>query len=247
MSADEVETALANLQSIKQGQNPHARDDTASTGASLTPPQDTDEQILSEFETEVYDTFKEHPFLADHLSPDQLTIVLADWERRRGVCKYNRRSTKRVYGKRMASTHLSRQRRCHIVGVARRVYKQGNNWRGTLRHEVAHAYLYNKHDESQKHNRNFKRVNQRIGGSPAGGTNDKKYNYKYALACPECGWKNGYRRRTKKIKKPWNRFCTECGTACVSHDWDDAMPDEPGTCAIESIGWETSNEYYAQH
>lgn len=240
---DTTATAIQNLQAIKRGDDPRASPDESATSHSINTGAATgDDAILQAMEMELRHTLDEHSFLQDHISMDDIDLFVAGWKRRRGVHWGNRSPPKQSFEGRMKKKDFPRKTGVHAVGLARRVFTDELGWQGTVRHELAHAYLYKKHGASQKHNKKFKRCNQRIGGTSGG---ECPGDYEYALSCPNGCFMNGYFRRSKKLQKPWTRHCLTCETDCVSHDHGvDPTTLEPGTCAVESIDWDTQNDYW---
>lgn len=201
----------------------------------------TDADILQSCRGEAEAVFEEYPFLSEHISLTQFEFYVADWKRKRGNIRYKKVPKQKSFGQRINSSGFESVDGNFAVGLARRVYEEGNNWEGTIRHEIAHGYLYEKHGETMGHGDEFKEVNRWIEGSWK--VDENPGDYHYALSCPDGCFVNGYYRRSKKIQEPWYYHCTECGAMCVSHDYEDGVPEEGGYCLVESIDWVTETDY----
>jgi len=242
MSADEVNAALSNLQSIKNNEDPRSTEsESTTTTFKTTPAPSQTHAIVKEMKAEARRTFEEYPFLTDHIDMYQLSFYVAEWKRRRGLCTYNQYSERDEYGSKVSKSDFDFAPGSHAIGLAKRTYEDDHNWEGTVRHEIAHAYLYNKHNESQNHNDKFKQLNERIGGSWK--ECSSRNNYSYAISCPNGCFKNGKHKRSKKIKRPWRYSCPKCNTKCFSHDYDEDTSGEPGSCLVESIDWNGKRQY----
>lgn len=243
--SDEVNQMLSNLEAIKDGQDPRASESESTSAQPVnteTTPV-THESVVEKAQAELEATFEKYPFLTDHLQPEQCHVYVANWKRRRGLCSYNKIAPAKEFGKRVTKDEFSYKSGNFAIGVARRIIEDDHDWDGTIRHEITHAYLYEKHGESQKHNQKFKNLNQRLNGSSK--AKHKRKDYNYSLSCPNGCFSNGFMRRSKKIQKPWTRSCLTCESSCVSHDYDEPVPDEPGVCTVESIDWDDKSDWYS--
>ena len=246
MSAEDVNQALSNLSAIKDGKDPRATEDTSTTSETVNTrdaaTRSEAEKIVNDMKYEVMCALEEYPELQEHISLDQLSFYVAGWKRRRGLCSYNKRVPRNEFGARVTGAEFDYESGHHAIGIAKRIYEDENDWEGTVRHELVHAVLYEKHGESQEHNENFKQMNRRIGGSAD--ASHERENYEYAISCPNGCFTTGKMRRSKKVQRPWTRRCKHCGSTCVSHDYEAAVPDEEGVCAVESIDWDDQREYW---
>lgn len=243
MSAnDDVNEALSNLSAIKDGQDPR-EEDTPSVpdGVNTEPPTRSQaEQIISDMKYEVMRTLQEYPVLQEHVSLDQLTFYVAEWKGRRGAFWANHPVEGDEYGARINSDDFPHVKGEHSIGLSRRVHEDDNEWEATVRHELAHAVAYEKYGSCQGHNDRFQKINERIGGTKDA---EDLRDFDYAVSCPEGCVTWGRVRRSKTIKKPWKMRCTDCGSVCVSHDYDDPVPKVKGSCKVESIPWDNRTEY----
>lgn len=243
MTGDDVGTALRNLQAIKNDEDPRstAEDSSSAQPSNTRRAGATDDVIVQAVEEELRRTLDEHSFLRDHIGMDDLQVFIAGWKSRRGYCWYNKRPTARSFEGQISRNDFPFESGIHAIGIARGIYRDEKGWRGTVRHELAHAYLYEKHGSNQKHNAKFKRLNQRIGGTSGGKAPCTDFDY--GVACPNGCFETGYHKRSKVVQRPFSRLCSTCEEKPVSFDWGDRPPEEPGTCAVESIDWDTYEEY----
>jgi len=129
------------------------------------------------------------------------------------------------------------------IRIARRLFEddRDTDWRDTVRHEVAHAYVLSEFGRDvQPHGDEWKDAARRAGADPtARYEGDDLVNADYVLACPAGCFERGYLKRSKRIKFPWQYACGECETRLVSYDAA-VVPSElePGTCYVASIPWE---------
>lgn len=129
------------------------------------------------------------------------------------------------------------------IRIARRVFEEDNDidWRDTVRHEVAHAYVFSEYGRDiQPHGEEWKSTARRAGADPrARYEGDDLVDADYVLACPDGCFGRGYLKRSKRIKYPWKYACGECETRLVSYDAADTSSGlDPGTCHVASIPWE---------
>jgi len=248
----EVDQMLSNLEAIKNGTDPREKEEEAVvTQAESKPiPVSEKDDALEMAKAEADRLYDEYPELADHLPRSNLHMGVARWDGRNGYCKYNARfGGKRRFNKQVTQTRRSSGH--HINVINEKIFEQGNidDYLDTIRHEVAHAVVYEMHGCSQKHNHNWKALAAKLGADPSSCHNkrDRSDEYKYYLGCPNCGCKAGKTRRSKVIKQPFNRKCGRCGeSGMVSFDAGDEMPDENGTVAVESLAWDNRSEWYAE-
>ncbi|AGM11538.1 hypothetical protein M199_gp128 [Halogranum tailed virus 1] len=248
----EVDQMLSNLKAIKNGDDPReSKEEEAAVQQATSEPVPASSQqddALAVAEKEVDRLYDEYPELADHLPRSNLHMGVARWDGRNGYCKYNTRfGGKRRFNKRVTQTkHRSGH---HINVINEKIFEQGNveDFLDTVRHEVAHAVVYEMHGSSQKHNHNWKALAAKLGADPSSchSKRDRSDEYNYYIGCPNCGYKGGKTKRSKVIKQPFNRMCGRCGeTGMVSFDAGDEMPDENGVVAVESIPWDNKDEWY---
>ena len=129
------------------------------------------------------------------------------------------------------------------IRIARRLFEddRDTDWRDTVRHEVAHAYVFSAYGRNvQPHGKEWKNAARRAGANPtARYEGDDLVDAKYVLACPAGCFERGYLKRSKRIKYPWKYVCGECETQLVSYDAADIPSElESGTCHVASIPWE---------
>lgn len=128
------------------------------------------------------------------------------------------------------------------IRIARRLFDSGSDdqWRDTVRHELAHAYVLETiGPEAQPHGEAWRDAARRAGADPvARCEGDDTVDAEYVLACPNGCTAWPYQRRTKRIKTPWLYACPECDATLLSCDIDDRPIDlEPGCCHVTSLPW----------
>jgi len=142
----------------------------------------------------------------------------------------------------------------HSVIINERIWKDDNEagFIDTVRHEVAHAVAYGKYDTSQKHNSNWKAMAAKLGADPTSCHNNENEG-DYLYGCPNGCFVNDKKRRSKRIKKPWqgskphsSRFCKQCEATPVAWDRGKERPEEPGTVDVDGIPW-SNKEEWRQH
>ena len=190
----------------------------------------------------LYDEFS----LNENLPREKVWCGVSRNDGRNGVCKYDKKLTKRRFNKHITQTETKRGH-CSIV-VNEKILAQGNRdgFIDTVRHELAHAICYGKYGSSQDHNANWKEMASKLGAdaSSCHSKRDRSDEYNYFIGCPNCGYKGGKIKRSKVIKQPFNRLCGSCGeVGMVSFDAGDEMPDENGTVAVESLSWDNKREW----
>lgn len=265
---DEVSQALENLNAIKNGEDP--TDSSESTAVPATTPDtpsgaecvhavaESGNEALDDLRRIISETFAENPWLNDYLDQSQIHAAVADWPRRRGQAKYNQRPTEHVFGERVPGSKIVSDTGEYTVLIATDIYEKDLEWEDTVIHEVAHCVAHAKYDVYPKRTRNgtsnghpmashgpkWKEIAKRLGAKPSScGPRENEDRKPYRFACVNGCWSSGKVRRSKKIQKPWTRHCKQCGADCVSYDSGEQRPDEPGTCAVESIKWEDRQSY----
>lgn len=138
------------------------------------------------------------------------------------------------------------------IRIARRLFEDTDDdqWRDTVRHEVAHAYILGTVGSAvQPHGDEWKDAARRAGADPvARYEGDDTVDAEYVLSCPNECFERGYVQRSKRVKQPWLYTCDECGTRPVSYDVGvPPTAPEPGTCYVESIPWETQRDRDGQY
>lgn len=245
----EIDKALQNLEAIKNDKDIES-DEAAAQTATKSHPK-TREGLKSDdglevAQAEVDRLYDEHDELRDELPRSNLWVGVSRNDGRNGVCKYNKRLTKRRFNKQITQTE--RKSGHHTVVINEKILEQGNRdgFIDTVRHEVAHALAYAIHGSSQKHNHHWKALAAKLGADTSSCHNkrDRSDGYEYYIGCPNCGMTGGKTRRSKVIKQPFNRKCARCGESeLVSYDAGDKMPDENGTVAVESLNWSNKQEW----
>ncbi len=135
---------------------------------------------------------------------------------------------------------------CYRIRIARRLFddERDTDWRDTVRHEVAHAYIFSEYGQSvQPHGDEWKEAARRAGADPtARYEGEDLVDGDYVLACPAGCFEQGYLQRSKRIKYPWKYACPECEQRLVSYDADEVPTIlEPGTCYVSTIPWKQPN------
>lgn len=265
---DEVSQALENLDAIKNGEDPI--DSSESVAVTETTPdapagaecvhavEGSGNDALDDLRRIISETFDSNPWLTDHLDPDQIHAAVADWPRRRGQAKYDQRPTEHVFGERVPGSKIVSDTGEYTVLIASDIYEKDLEWEDTAVHEIAHCVAHAMYDEYPKRTRNgtsngdplashgpkWKQLAKRLGANPSScGPRENEDRKPYTYACPNGCWTSGKVRRSKKVQRPWLKYCTHCGAHCVSYDAGDERPSEPGTCAVESIKWDNKQEY----
>jgi predicted SprT family Zn-dependent metalloprotease len=242
---DTIDAALSNLNDIKRGNDPRTSNDGGNEMPEPAGP-------LSAARQEVDRLYREHD-LQEILPRACLHVAIARWEGRNGNCKYNTKLDESRFGKRV--TDATNARGSHSIITNARMWDQSNTegFYDTVRHELAHAIAYADYGESQKHNSNWKEWARRLGADPASCHNKHETKGDYMYGCPNGCWTSDKKRRSKKIKKPWQgpkrhstRFCKQCDATPVSWDRGKERPEEPGTVDIDGIPWSNKEEWRRQ-
>lgn len=131
--------------------------------ATQTPVYD-DETVpnLDRLQAYVDHCFEEYAVVSDHLNREQVQCCVADWDRRRGQARPNKKPSKRVFGKRVLNKHFTRHDNRHVLFVAKALIGQppendkGVGWKACVRHELGHIIDYARrgrsgHDSAFKH------------------------------------------------------------------------------------------------
>lgn len=173
------------------------------------------------------------------LDPETVRVAITDSFRRRlGECRLISRSDHNTGAE-------------YEIRIARRLFEEERDeqWRDTVRHEVAHAYvLKTVGSAAQPHGEEWKDAARRAGADPvARYEGDDLVDVEYVFACPNGCFERGYLQRSKRIKQPWLYTCEECDTRPISYDVTDRPPTaEPGTCYVGSIPWQTRTDRTTQ-
>jgi predicted SprT family Zn-dependent metalloprotease len=194
---------------------------------------------MTEYETRVREEIEATIDRAgfDTLDPAAIRIDVTDSFRRRlGECRQISTGDREVES---ASEYEIR--------IARRLFADGreDRWRDTVRHEVAHAsVLETVGSAADPHGPEWKEAARRADADPVARCADEDLvDAAYVLACPNGCFERGYVQRSKRIKKPWQYTCDECGTGPISYDVGERPADpDPGTCYVASIPWETQDD-----
>lgn len=128
------------------------------------------------------------------------------------------------------------------IRIARWLFDEehGEQWRDTVRHEVAHAHVYTTVGRDvDPHGDEWKKAARRAGADPtARYEGDDIIDAEYVLTCPNDCFERGYVKRSKRIKQPWKYICDECDEKLISYDHgEQPSKPEPGICYVESIQW----------
>lgn len=169
------------------------------------------------------------------LTPEEFRVEITDsFKRRRGECKQE-----------SAPTDGSGVDTTYVIRLARRLFTDGQDdqWRDTVRHEVAHAYVFKRFgDEVDPHGEEWKEAARRAGADPKARYEgpDESVDPDFILACPNDCFERGYLKRAKRVKNPWGYTCPECETQLISYDAG-ARPSDPapGRCYVASLPWTT--------
>jgi predicted SprT family Zn-dependent metalloprotease len=234
--SNEVDAALDNLQAIQRGEDPRSR----------STPDEND--ALTVAREEVDRLFDEHASELSEISRDQIDVIVARWDGRNGVCKYNETVSKHRFGKRMTSQS---KRRNHVVGVNEKIFEQGNRdgFIDTVRHELAHAAVYEEYGGGVSHGVPWQHKARALGADPSSTHHrrDRSDEYQYYIYCPECGASGGRTKRCKIIKQPFNRMCGKCEAHPMSsYEAGQDPPEEKGVVKVESLSWDNKDEWYEQ-
>lgn len=133
------------------------------------------------------------------------------------------------------------------IRIARRLFEDDidADWRDTVRHEIAHAYVFSEYDQDvQPHGEEWKEAARRAGAAPSARYEGADLvDAEYFLACPNGCYERGYLKRSKRVKYPWKYACPECETRPASYDAGDVPTAiEPGTCYVATIPWEQQDD-----
>ena len=232
---NEIDQALDNLQAIKSGE-----DNSVAQPSTETTPTTPSDDALTIALNEVQRLYNEHDLELDR---DKLHVAVTSWERKNGLCKYHAIPKAARNGKRMTTNSKTGH---HTIAINPRIIEDSgkNEFIDTVRHELAHAECFVKYGGSQKHNHHWKAMAAKLGADPSACHKKKETDHNYYIGCPNCPMKAGKLRRSKTIKQPFNRRCTNCGeTELVSWGAGDDRPTENGVVAVESIPWDNREEW----
>ncbi|UWG49206.1 hypothetical protein AArcCO_4031 (plasmid) [Halalkaliarchaeum sp. AArc-CO] len=114
----------------------------------------------------------------DPLNPAAIRVVITDSFRRKlGACR-------RI----PAADHEGEETAEYEIRIARRLFEgdHGNRWRDTVRHEVAHAYVFETiGSDVDPHGPEWKDAARRAGANPVARCEDEDLvDASYVLACP---------------------------------------------------------------
>ena len=124
--------------------------------------------------------FEQYDIVSDTLDRDQISAYTADWDRRRGQCRYNKTYTKDRFGGRVTSTHERYTPSNHSIFIAEALVgvppkeDRGVGWKACVRHELGHAIDYEQRGTSD-HGPKFKNVMVSFNNS----ANDGGYAHGY--------------------------------------------------------------------
>jgi predicted SprT family Zn-dependent metalloprotease len=259
--SDTIEQALSNLDKIKndeeieQGSNHSGtavNTDSAATGTATKSFEGTGSEALDAAIEVVNEAFKECGFLSYLLDRSEVTVAVADWPSRRGLCKYNQKATEQFFGERVPSSKINSCTGHYTIFMAKGIYENNMKWKDTLLHELAHCAAHRNYDQYPKRNGSgkfsahgsvWKNAAVEIGAEPRScAPRDNEDRKPYRFACTNGCWVSSKTRRSKKIQRPWTRVCNQCGDKCTSYDAGDERPEEP-VCAVESIKWDDVQSY----
>jgi predicted SprT family Zn-dependent metalloprotease len=245
MSSDEIDAMLDNLKVAKGEKEaavePQSHPDTKERLQS----DDALEVLMGEVDR----LFDEHESVTDNLNRNEVHCAVARWDGKNGYCKYNTMlDGKQRFNKRLTST--SRKSGHHLIGVNEKILEQGNrdDFLDTTRHELAHAVVYEIHNQSQGHNHNWKAMASKLGADPSSchSKRDRSNEFEYYIVCPneDCDMEGGKTKRSKVIKQPFNRKCGKCGESSLS-SYEDGQepPTENGVVKVESLAWNNEEEW----
>jgi len=235
-----VEQALDNLEQIKAGADPRSQSRFGSQDTAMGSDPDSDsngqldavKSLVDElFESDAYDEI-----IPDSLKRSDISVYVADWQRKIGNCKYGTRIEPDEYGQRVPHSARTRSNGSYAIGVAQRAFDESETWRDTVRHECAHVTAYVEHGGSQGHNHIWKHHAEALGADPTRTDRvdpENRVDTPYFIGCPDCETQFGKLRRSQRIQHPGRYVCGRCGTNCVSWARGDPQPDDPGTCAVD--------------
>lgn len=115
------------------------------------------------------------------LDRDDIQCCVADWGRRRGEHRSNKKMDKRVFGKRVSRKHERQSDGNHVIFIASALIGVspeddiGVGWKACVRHELGHAVDYEQRGTSD-HSHHFKNIMQQFGHD----VNDGQHAHGYA-------------------------------------------------------------------
>lgn len=125
--------------------------------------------------------------------------------------------------------------------VARRLFEADDDeaWRETVRHEVAHAHVFERFGTAvDPHGDAWRSAARRAGATPSAcvAMADAHVEPNYVLACPDGCFERPYLRRSRRIRRPWQYVCSACEAALCSFDAEGRPATlEPGRCYVTSL------------
>lgn len=171
----------------------------------------------------------------DNLTPGDIRVeITGSFERKLGECRYD--------------PDPGEDGPAFVIRVARRLFTEwaGEQWRDTVRHEVAHAHVKARYGSTvAPHGRVWQAAARRAGANPTARYEgpDESLDPNYVLACPDGCHESPYLKRSKRVKYPWRYSCRDCGAQLVSYDAGVRPANlDPGMCYVASIPWTTREE-----
>lgn len=169
------------MSDIEQMLSNHQADSWADTvDASSYVFDDDAKPPLARLESYVDYCFDTYHIVYETLDREQIQTCVADWGKRRGQCRWNKRMTERQFGKRVPRSKQRASPGEHVVFVATALVgvgpgdDKGVGWKPCVRHELGHAIDYERRGESG-HGPLFKNVMAQFGE----GANDGQHAHGY--------------------------------------------------------------------
>jgi hypothetical protein len=145
--------------------------------------QPSEQQQMSKVEklrAYVDECFEKYDIVSDNLDRDRIGAHIADWNRRRGQCRYNKSYSKAEFGGRVTKKHETYTRGKHSIFIATALVgvppkdDKGVGWKACVRHELGHAIDYEQRGRSD-HSAKFKAVMSKFDNE----SNDGGYAHGY--------------------------------------------------------------------
>lgn len=172
MSEDEISQMLSNHEADSWTEV--RGDDAALYDDPSAPP-------LERVEAYVDHCFDAYHVVSNNLYRDQIQVCIADWDRRRGQARYNRRMGKQRFGKQVRNSRWENQRSgVHVLFLAKALVgvppeeDKGVGWKPCVRHELGHLIDYEERGTSD-HGPKFKEVMARFGEEGNNGMSQHGY------------------------------------------------------------------------